>query len=65
MSLHAETDPLPCVAAAVSSLKTEMSREPCDLPKPIKMEPRTEHAQDAYSEVVSSTVITASRSYCE
>ncbi|XP_064190519.1 Krueppel-like factor 3 [Anguilla rostrata] len=47
-----------------SSLK-EMSREPGDLPKPIKAEPHTEHAQEAFSEVVSSTVITAPRPYSE
>ncbi|KAG5848062.1 hypothetical protein ANANG_G00094400 [Anguilla anguilla] len=56
------TEPGP--PSQASSLK-EMSREPGDLPKPIKAEPHTEHAQEAYSEVVSSTVITAPRPYSE
>ncbi|XP_061101684.1 Krueppel-like factor 3 [Conger conger] len=61
------THDMPSLAphSQVSSLKAEMSREQSDLPKPIKTEPRSEHGQEAYSEVVSSTVITAPRSYSE
>ncbi|KAJ8281324.1 hypothetical protein GJAV_G00066210 [Gymnothorax javanicus] len=62
----AEDHQSPATHCQVSSLKaSEMGRDPCELPKPIKTEMRTEHAQEAYSEVVSSTVITAPRSYSE
>ncbi|XP_036372627.1 Krueppel-like factor 3 [Megalops cyprinoides] len=50
----------------VSCLKaSEVCREASDLLKPIKSEPHTEHAQETYSEEVSSSVITAPRSYSE
>ncbi|KAI1887649.1 hypothetical protein AGOR_G00192490 [Albula goreensis] len=49
-----------------SSLKApEMCRDSKDLQRPIKTEPRTEHAQEPYSDEVSSSVITAPRPYSE